>query len=412
MLRVREVTSPRIAELRRAVANGEAGAAEKFWSEIAKAGSPLVEAADQPHRSLVTFLWRSPIASQRVSVMSWIGKYDAVRNELKQIEGTDVWFRTYRVPSNIRTIYHMAVNDPPEEPTPDVWEARYNAWFADPLNKLPKRDAHTSVVSLPKAPPRVDVRLPRPQQKGSRVEFNFHSRILGNARGVSVYLPHGFSQTHEPYPLLLMFDQRHTSRRSIIPALLDRLIAEKKIPPVVGVFPSFIDHPHRNVELPCNPQFLRAMTDELLPRVRKRFNATADPRLTVIAGGSYGGLAATYAALRAPEVFGNVLANSGSFWWKPDSDDQWEWLTREVAANGVASPFRIFAMAGTLEKSTPSGAPGVYAPSRRMMGLLRAAGCQVKFRGYAGGHDSSLNARFLPEAFTFLFAPAMERGIG
>ena len=38
---------------------------------------------------------------------------------------------------------------------------------------------------------------------------------------------------------------------------------------------------------------------------------------TVLAGSSYGGLAATTVAMRHPEVFGNVLSMSGSFWWSP-----------------------------------------------------------------------------------------------
>jgi enterochelin esterase-like enzyme len=37
---------------------------------------------------------------------------------------------------------------------------------------------------------------------------------------------------------------------------------------------------------------------ESLPWVHARYNVTTDSRLTILAGSSYGGLAATYAALR------------------------------------------------------------------------------------------------------------------
>jgi len=37
-------------------------------------------------------------------------------------------------------------------------------------------------------------------------------------------------------------------------------------------------------------------------------------------GSSPGGLAATYAAYRHPEMFGNVLSQSGSYWWTPPTD--------------------------------------------------------------------------------------------
>jgi enterochelin esterase-like enzyme len=36
-----------------------------------------------------------------------------------------------------------------------------------------------------------------------------------------------------------------------------------------------------------------------------------------VAGSSFGGLAAAYTALTMPERFGNVLSQSGSYWWWP-----------------------------------------------------------------------------------------------
>lgn len=36
---------------------------------------------------------------------------------------------------------------------------------------------------------------------------------------------------------------------------------------------------------------------------------------TVVAGSSYGGLASAYMGLMHPELFGNVLSLSGSYWW-------------------------------------------------------------------------------------------------
>ena len=47
------------------------------------------------------------------------------------------------------------------------------------------------------------------------------------------------------------------------------------------------------------------------------YNATTDARRVVIGGASLGGLAATCAALNHSETFGNVLSQSGSYWWVP-----------------------------------------------------------------------------------------------
>ena len=51
-----------------------------------------------------------------------------------------------------------------------------------------------------------------------------------------------------------------------------------------------------SAELPCNETFARFLAEELFPRVRSRYNVSADPRLNVIGGSSYGGLAASFFA--------------------------------------------------------------------------------------------------------------------
>ncbi len=74
----------------------------------------------------------------------------------------------------------------------------------------------------------------------------------------------------------------------------------------------------RNRELPCNPSFVDFLVQELPPWVRERYHVTTDPAKTIVAGQSYGGLAAAYAGFCHSDVFGNALSQSGSFWWKPE----------------------------------------------------------------------------------------------
>ncbi len=67
-----------------------------------------------------------------------------------------------------------------------------------------------------------------------------------------------------------------------------------------------------------------------------RCHLTTDPRRTIVVGASYGQLAAAYAALQHPDVWGNVVAQSGAFYWRqgqdraPDNgeDTDWNWLIR------------------------------------------------------------------------------------
>lgn len=187
------------------------------------------------------------------------------------------------------------------------------------------------------------------ENKGSLFHCRFPSRILRNSRDVWVYLPTGYLTNGIPYPLLLVFDgQAYVSDLIPTPDILDRMIHDREVPKVVAVFISSIDQPSRNRELPCHGPFVEFLTQELLPWVHRYYNVSSDPASTVLAGSSYGGLAAAYAAWKRPDLFGIVLSQSGAFWWKPQGSTQNEWLISQFK-NSPQLPIRFYLDAGTEE---------------------------------------------------------------
>jgi enterochelin esterase-like enzyme len=112
--------------------------------------------------------------------------------------------------------------------------------------------------------------------------------------------------------MLVLFDG--FSYQHWIPAatILDILLHAHRIPPIVAVL---IDNPpeSRGLDLEYNPTFVNFLADELLPWLRGRWNVTHDPQKTIIGGYSMGGAAAAFAAMRRPDLFGDVLSQSGSF---------------------------------------------------------------------------------------------------
>ena len=64
-------------------------------------------------------------------------------------------------------------------------------------------------------------------------------------------------------------------------------------------------------------QFQRFVGAELVPWIRERYRIGKNAKLNVVAGSSFGGLAAAYTAFVHPDIFGNVLSQSRSFWWSP-----------------------------------------------------------------------------------------------
>jgi enterochelin esterase family protein len=166
-----------------------------------------------------------------------------------------------------------------------------------------------------------------------------------------------------------------------IPKILDVLIAQGRIPPVIALMTDESVPSVRRNELPCNPQFADFLANELVPWTRRNYYATTQPERTVVAGSSFGGLASVFAGLKYPEVFGNVISLSGSFWWKPDGDKESEWLTKLVHATPKL-PLRFYLEVGLMESYSMQ-----IETNRRMRDALAAKGYPVGYSEYDGGHS-------------------------
>lgn len=65
----------------------------------------------------------------------------------------------------------------------------------------------------------------------------------------------------------------------------------------------------------CGGDFLRAITDTLVPLVDSSYRTRRDPDGRALLGASMGGLFSLFGAWRRPDVFGNAICLSSSFWW-------------------------------------------------------------------------------------------------
>ncbi|MEJ7653978.1 MAG: alpha/beta hydrolase-fold protein, partial [Chloroflexia bacterium] len=160
----------------------------------------------------------------------------------------------------------------------------------------------------------------------------------------------------------------------------------------------------RDAELTCNPLFTDVLADELLPWAGAHRSITTDPSLTIVAGSSYGGLASAYAAMRRPEVFGAVLSQSGSYWWKPALDDELEQLIREYE-KAPRLPVRYYLDVGLLEDHSVRGGSSPVQSNRRMRVVLHSKGYDVHYAEYSGGHDTVCWQGTLADGLIALLGP-------
>lgn len=391
------VTSPRVQMLLQDLSENQPNTLLQFWEEVEAEDTPIIEAVDVASATcIVTFLWRAAHDTQQVlliidTLTDQYRREDLSHCFMKHIAGTDIWHISYHLRTNLRATYHFYPVDSqqpvlsPGAKTREEWIDILAQTLPDPFNpkSFPSRRGgeSLSVLELPHTPIQRWWQAQPAVSTGVLTEHGFQSDILGNTRRIWVYQPASYASDHEPYPLLLLLDGQVWAQTGGIQTTLDNLIAAGEIPPLVAIAIDSLDSDTRANELTCNPQFIQFLTDELLPWAQNQWTLTTDPAKTIIAGQSFGGLEAAYAGFHAPYRFGNVLSQSGSFWWKEDDPHNAdnEWLIRQFAVTPKLS-LRFYVEVGWQEWM-------MLAPNRHLRDTLLAKGYPVIYNEYNGGHD-------------------------
>ncbi|HCW06712.1 MAG TPA: hypothetical protein DGG95_05035, partial [Cytophagales bacterium] len=228
----------------------------------------------------VTFIYRDTTANKQIG-FDIFGNYDDQNlgdRKMKQLRHTGLYNRTYYMPNDICFAYRFVVNDTLTKTT---------EYIADPLNneRVPYgelKDYSWSAFDLRQGEENWN-RKKYADVKSQLVDFDFTSSILKNTRKVYVYLPEDYDKTKaDGYPVIYLFDAFIYLNRVEVPNVLDNLVREGKIKPMIAVF---IDNPtkdSRNTELPMNFAFKDFLVEELVPYIRKNWNVTADPHQTIV----------------------------------------------------------------------------------------------------------------------------------
>lgn len=433
------VHSPALQRLQHAIARQPAQRAAlqaQFWQQVAqRGGTPLQEPIGKGYTRL-TFLWQGAQHNVRL-----LGGPASDHAWLSRLPGTDLWQRSFVVPDTLRLGYQLAPDVPQLLPHSDPQQDRIRQRRAvlavnqpDPHNPGPVV-GHDSVVALPAAPPQLGVDAhARPQ--GHLQAHVLDSQLLGNRRRLWVYqtpaptttgttptqhaartqrprvspVPHRPASSasrhcragHAPCPpiQLYLFDGADYLIKVNGPVILDA-VAQLLQRPITAVF---IDNPSREArshELPPNPRFADMMATELQPLVTRITGLPRDPAHTVVAGSSYGGLAAAWVALRHPDVFGNVLSMSGSFWWQADRGPLKDGLPAWVQTHPQPG-IRWFLSAGLYEKGR-HGMRNIFETAHQLHDILHAQRQPVQLRTYAGGHDYAVWRGVIGDGLLALF---------
>ena len=265
-----------------------------------KGGTPIVE-----NQTRLIFLAKDRNAQTPRIVGDFNGwavtpqGYDAAIGKPMRIEGSSWSYLESSAYSNARLEYGLLFD---KEYVADPLNARTVLAFAGPRSevRMPFFDAQPEVDEIGTAP------------KGALIADSIDSRFLGGTRRVWFYTPPGYALTpanaqanDELYPVVYVLDGANYVEKMDVPKVLDHLIANKAIPPVVVVFSEPAD---RQEEYSRNPKWRAFIANELVSIVDKRFRTFPTPDHRVILGSSLAAYGAIDLAVAEPSVFGLCAA--------------------------------------------------------------------------------------------------------
>lgn len=136
----------------------------------------------------------------------------------------------------------------------------------------------------------------------------FKSNILNKEVNYSVYLPEGFEQSQQNYPVIYLLhgygnDENTWISEAKISEQMDKAIKERLITPAVIVMPDGDTSWYVNVKA-RNYNWEEMFIKEFIPGIEKQYRINSTPARRAIWGNSMGGFAAVRYAMTYPELFG------------------------------------------------------------------------------------------------------------
>lgn len=321
----------------------------------------------------------------------WMGDFNGwgydkqFKNTGVNIKGTDVWILKSSFPPDACLDYKIVIDQ--------------KNWILDPYN------LHQQWSGVGGGSPNSELRMPQfkadPTQtvreevaRGKIIQdVLYTSRQLGYQLTYSVYLPPVAED--QKFPVVYVTDGYEYLHPQLgnMPTVLNNLIADKKIVPVMAVF---IDHREpanrtnnrRMQELVMNESYLDFFVNEFIPMIEEKYPAANTPEGRAVLGCSVGGLNATYFAFSRPDVFGNAGIQSPSFFTRPQ--------IYSLCDNPAGSKLKISMTSGLINDASEGG--------ERMIKILENNACTYQYREVNQGHSWG-NWRYLIDDILIDFFP-------
>ncbi|WP_177199821.1 alpha/beta hydrolase-fold protein [Flexibacter flexilis] len=368
----------RVANLPNAAQRKDAVA--DFWEEMVSEGNVPYISGDS-----VAFLYKGEADSVffHGDFDGWSARPEGFQSRARRVGKTDIWLLKASFPSAARLDYKIVVND---------------RWILDPANPFqqwggagPNSELRMPAWHIePATVPNYDI------VRGNLSEnIRIKSRKLGYDVQYQVYTPADYEDLRNLPTIYLTDGQEYSSSQmgSMI-TVLDNLIANKEIKPVIAVFidprnPDTLSQNRREKELLLNDKFVDFVVTELVPEVDYNFKTSRKAADRAMMGLSWGGLSTAYFGYKASHTFSMLGLQSPEFGDKPEIYTFYEQSPKLPIS-------RIFMSTGTIRDTEKS--------ARRMKEIMEKKGYIVQYREVPEGHSWGNWRALIDEPLIYFFA--------
>ncbi|MBN2281132.1 MAG: esterase [Candidatus Marinimicrobia bacterium] len=241
---------------------------------------------------------------------------------------------------------------------------------------------------------------------GAVAEVYYPSQTLGRQRRMHVYTPPGYENNLEKYPVFYLLHGASDSDDSWSSVgragfILDNLLAEDKIKPMIVVMPDGHTGPWQWGQPLDMEEFVREFNDDVMLFIESHYRILEKPEYRAIAGLSMGGAQTLNIAIPRLEMFGyfgvfssgifGIVGNMG----QPPANPSWEEMHKDDLAKDKSHLKLCWFATGKDDF--------LVETSRASVEMLRNNGFNVTYNESPGGH-TWLNWRdYLIEFLPLLF---------
>ncbi len=325
--------------------------------------------------STVHFIYRGSAIS--VQVAGDATEWSPTPAPLRRLGSTNLWYRSDTYEADARLDYKLVING--------------TSWILDPRNPYTCAGGFgaNSELRMPRyvAPPGVIYQSNIPH--GSVRDTILTSAILKNTRHIRIYTPPEYSHSTASYPLVVFHDGMDYLSLASANNILDYLIAERRIPPLIAVFVPPYSAAERASEYagPKSMPFAAFIVEEVMGYVDRRYRTRKDPASRGLVGASNGGNISLLIGFHYPQSFALIAAQSSNV----DSS------LYNAYRDADRKELRLYLDLGTYDLAVLKQRVGRFVP------LIAQKGYDYHYQEVHEGHSWGNWKGHLDDALAFLF---------